>query len=178
MVLHGGRDNAIGQSTQGTKTQVSAGSLLCPAEQRLAADCLQRPVRRSSACNIPIVDGKDAEESLGSTAYLNPKGRGNKSLPTKPRTKEDADIVARRDPRDMAKATLPEVQGPSVHGGPLAPASTEPGGRVAQASGRPERPLRVQHRPMRAGKAGVDRLPHAADVLYACTAGWPTGRES
>jgi hypothetical protein len=48
-------------------------------------DCLQRPVRRSSACNIPIVDGKDSEEILGSTAYLNPKGRGDKSLPIKPR---------------------------------------------------------------------------------------------
>jgi hypothetical protein len=38
---------------------------------------------------------------------------------------------------------------------------SEPGGLVAQASGRPERPLRGQHRPMRAGKACVDRLPHA-----------------
>ena len=26
------------------------------------ADCLQRPVRRSSLCSIPIVDGKDSEE--------------------------------------------------------------------------------------------------------------------
>ena len=49
-------------------------------------DCLQRPVRRSSSCNIPIVDGKDSEDILGSAANLNPKGRGNKSLPTKPRT--------------------------------------------------------------------------------------------
>jgi len=54
-------------------------------EQRLAADCLQRPVRRSSSCSIPIPDGKDSEEILGLTAYLNPKGRGDKSLPIKPR---------------------------------------------------------------------------------------------
>ena len=93
------------------------------AEQGFASDCLQRPVRRSSSCSIPIVDGKDAEEILGSTAYLNPKGRGNKSMPIKPRTAEDAYIVARRDPRDMAKATLPKVQCQSVNGGPLAPAS-------------------------------------------------------
>src|SRR5207302_2649479 len=46
------------------------------------ADCLQRPVRRSSACSIPITDGKEAEEILGSTADLNPKGRGDQSLPT------------------------------------------------------------------------------------------------
>src|SRR6266516_163813 len=42
-------------------------------------------VRRSSSCSIPIVDGKDSEEILGSTAHLNPKGRGDKRLPVKPR---------------------------------------------------------------------------------------------
>ena len=88
-----------------------------------APDCLQRPVRRSSLCNIPIADGKDSEDILGSAAYLNPKGQGNKSMPTKPGTAEDAETVARRDPRDMAKAILLEVQCPSVNGGPLATAS-------------------------------------------------------
>ena len=44
-------------------------------------------------------------------------------MPRKPSTEEDAYIVARRDPRDMAKATLPKVQCPSVKGGPLATAS-------------------------------------------------------
>jgi hypothetical protein len=39
-----------------------------------AADCLQRPVRRSSACSLPIADGQDSEDILGSTAYLSPKG--------------------------------------------------------------------------------------------------------
>src|SRR5215470_1307688 len=48
------------------------------AEQGPGADCLQRPVRRSSSCNIPIADGKDSEDILGSAAYLNPKGRGDK----------------------------------------------------------------------------------------------------
>jgi hypothetical protein len=37
----------------------------------------------------------------------------------------------------------------------------KPGGRVAQASGRPARPRRVPPRPMRAGQGGVDRRPHA-----------------
>ena len=37
--------------------------------------------------------------------------------------KADAQTVARRDPRDMAKARLPEVQCHSVNGGPLATAS-------------------------------------------------------
>jgi hypothetical protein len=30
--------------------------------QSTAPDCLQPPVRRSSSCSIPIVDGKDSEE--------------------------------------------------------------------------------------------------------------------
>ena len=56
-------------------------SLPDPApNQGRGADCLQRPVRRSSSCSIPIADGKDAEGILGSTAYLNPKGRGDKRL--------------------------------------------------------------------------------------------------
>src|SRR5213080_644716 len=55
------------------------------ADPTRTGDGLQRPVRRSSSCNIPIVDGKDAEDILGSAAYLNSKGRGDTSLPTKPR---------------------------------------------------------------------------------------------
>jgi len=66
-------------------------------------------VRRSRSCSIPITDGKDAEEILGSTAYLTPKGRGAKSLPIKPGTAEGAYVVARQDPRDMAQAGLLEV---------------------------------------------------------------------
>ena len=46
----------------------------------------QPPVRRGSSCSIPIADGKDSEDILGSAAYLNPKGRGDTSLPTKPGT--------------------------------------------------------------------------------------------
>ena len=80
-----------------------------PGSHTAAAGCLQRPVRRSSSCNIPIVDGKDAEEILGSAAYLSPKGQGDKRLPTKPGTEEGAYVVARQDPRDMAKAGLLEV---------------------------------------------------------------------
>jgi hypothetical protein len=51
-----------------------------------AADCLQPPVRRSISCNIPIAEGKDSEDILGAAAHLNPKGRGDQSLPTKPGT--------------------------------------------------------------------------------------------
>jgi hypothetical protein len=44
-------------------------------------------------------------------------------MPIKPGAAEDAYIVARRDPRDMAKAGLLKVQCRSVNGGPLATAS-------------------------------------------------------
>jgi len=84
---------------------------------------LQRPVRRSRSCSIPSADGKDSEEILGATAHLNPKGRGDKSMPIKPRTAEGAYVVARQAPRDMAKAGLLEVQCSSVNGGPLVIAS-------------------------------------------------------
>jgi len=93
------------------------------ADPTRTADCLQRPVRRSRSCSIPIADGKESEEILGATAHLNPKGRGDKSLPTKPRTEEGAYVVARQAPCDMAKAGLLEVQCSSVHGGPLVTAS-------------------------------------------------------
>src|SRR4029450_2925434 len=61
-------------------------------------------------------------------------------MPIKPRTAEDAYIVARQDPRDMAKATLPEVQCPAVNGGPLATASkSQVDSSHAQADGLSDR---------------------------------------
>ena len=83
------------------------------AEPWPGADALQRPVRRSSSCNIPIADGKDSEDILGSAANLNSKGRGTRACRQSRERREDAETVARRDPRDMAKAALLEVQCPS-----------------------------------------------------------------
>src|SRR5439155_4345951 len=46
--------------------------------QPLAADCLQPPVRRSSSCSIPIVDGKDAEEYPWVSGFPEPeRARGH-----------------------------------------------------------------------------------------------------
>ncbi len=95
-------------------------------------------MRRSRSCSIPIADGKDSEEILGSTAYLNPKGPRDMSMPIKPGTAEDAYIVARQDPRDMAKAGLLQVQCHSVNVGPLATASdrqVDPEPRQAEGLG-------------------------------------------
>lgn len=69
--------------------QEQLAGLLAPQVLRqqfqAAYDSLHPPVRRSSSCSIPIADGKDSEDIFGSAAYLNPKGQGDTSLPTKPR---------------------------------------------------------------------------------------------
>ena len=49
-------------------------------------DCQKPTVRRSSSRSIPIADGKDAEDILGSATNLNAKGGGDTSLSTKPGT--------------------------------------------------------------------------------------------
>ena len=71
--------------------------------------------------------GRMQRRSLGSTASLTPKGRGDQSMPIQPGTEEDADHGARQAPRDMATAGGLAVQCPSVHGGPLATASHRQG---------------------------------------------------
>src|SRR2546421_10483311 len=45
-------------------------------------------------------------------AYLDPKGEGDKSMPGKQRSCSGVGNDALRDPRDMAKAGLPEAQSP------------------------------------------------------------------
>ncbi len=45
---------------------------------------------------------------LGLMAYLDPKGEGDNSMPLKQRLRSGIRSGALRDPRDMAKAALPE----------------------------------------------------------------------
>src|SRR5574341_1901122 len=58
--------------------------------------------------------------SLGQRLTSTRKGEGTRAYRQSRERREDADIVARRDPRDTAKAPRPAVQSPSVNGGPLA----------------------------------------------------------
>jgi hypothetical protein len=60
---------------------------------------------------------------------------------------------------DASNNRYPPSPTPSVNWHNCSDSSS--GGIVVWTSGRPVRPLRVQHRTMSAGKAGVDRLPHA-----------------
>jgi len=51
---------------------------------------------------------------LGHRVYLKAKAGGEKSMPEKRGTLEDAEGAAPQDPRDKAKAGLPEPQSPAV----------------------------------------------------------------
>ena len=49
---------------------------------------------------------------MGQPAYLEPKGRGDNSMPVKRRTDEGVYAVAPQDPRRMVKAKLLQIQFP------------------------------------------------------------------
>ena len=51
---------------------------------------------------------------LGHRVYLKAKAEGDNSMPEKREALEDAEGAVPRDPRDMAKAGLPESQSPAV----------------------------------------------------------------
>jgi hypothetical protein len=99
----------------------------------------------------PTESGGIGGASLGLLAYLDPKGEGDRSLPGNQRPGPDVRDGALRDPRDMAKAGLPEVQSPE--GGSShpperhlkpAPALRRVGGmRQLQPSGRERCPVRA-----------------------------------
>jgi len=71
----------------------------------------------------PSQMGRMQRTSLGQRLTSTRKGEGTSACRPSRERSEDAAIVARRDPRDLATALLPEVQCPSVNGGPRAPAS-------------------------------------------------------
>ena len=51
---------------------------------------------------------------LGHRVYLKAKARGDNSMPEKREPLEDAEGAVPQDPRDRAKAGLPESQSPAV----------------------------------------------------------------
>jgi hypothetical protein len=51
---------------------------------------------------------------LGHLVHLTAKARGENSMPEKQELLEDAEDIVLRDPRDRAKARLPESQSPVV----------------------------------------------------------------
>ena len=75
---------------------------------------------------------------LGSTAYLEAKARGDKSMPVKRRAPEASVGGVPQDPRDMAEAGLPTAQSPA--GESDAPIGMTPGTDAAPCLGMNRRP--------------------------------------
>src|SRR5262245_31329861 len=71
----------------------------------------------------PSQMGRMQRSSLGQRLTCTRKGKGTRACRESRAWREDAETMARRDPRDLAKAAWPAVQCPSVKGGPLATAS-------------------------------------------------------
>ena len=68
-------------------------------------------MRREAPCCIPKWSWEGFEEiSLGQMAYLDSKGEGDQSMPANRRSGAGVWDDAPGDPRDMAKAKLPEPQ--------------------------------------------------------------------
>ena len=73
-------------------------------------------VRREALRRIPYSAGRNSEEMfLGHLAYLAGKPGGDKSMPGTRRPSGGVQGGVPQDPRDMARAELPEVQSPVVN---------------------------------------------------------------
>ena len=120
----------------------------------------------------------------GSTAYSRSKDQQDSSMPSKQEPSEDVDDVVLPDPRDRARAALPEPQTPARQShlprsqrlqrghrytaNPIR--SSEPSGRWAMGDQPIHRTAQVK---------GLNGAPTSrSDVYRSGNAGWPTGRES
>jgi hypothetical protein len=92
-----------------------------PTDHARRTDLLRHEVQ----CYIARVASRDERRlSLGLMAYLDPKGKGDNSMPGNRRSCPGVWGVAPGGPRDMAKAGLPESQSPE--GGRSAPIGKTP----------------------------------------------------
>ena len=136
-------------------------------------------VRRITMQRIPGSARRGSEElTPGSTAYLAAKAKGDNSMPSKPVLPEDVYGTDRQDPRDMAKAELPEPQSPAMQSDiPRSPrlvsGATDIGRR---ALSRPKLPVGGQW--ATSSLKETDEAPTSRlDVHCIGNAGSPTGRE-
>ena len=89
---------------------------------------------------------------LGHLVDLKAKARGDKSLPEKREPLEDAEGAVLQDPRDRAKAGLPEPQSPAVQ--KVTPAAT------ASITQRPRGPIVQLSRPATSDREGDEERLH------------------
>jgi hypothetical protein len=117
---------------------------------------------------------------MGPMAYLEGKPEGDHSMPLKRRTGRGVLGVASRDPRDMAKAGLLEVQSPAmkvrIHRKTAPETGATPCPRLEPDAGAAS--AVVEHRPMRTGEGMSGRPTSRWHVQRGRTTGSPTGRES
>jgi RNA-directed DNA polymerase len=88
---------------------------------RMAGRCAFLPVRYADDVRhitwrwIPFAERRGLEEmTLGPTAYLTVKAKGDSSMPSKRTWSEDAYGHGLQGPRDMVRAGLPEPQSPAM----------------------------------------------------------------
>ena len=134
------------------------------------------------AARRPVVSPAQPEELegrfLGPMAYPDPKGERDNSMLGKRRSGPDAGGEASRDPRDMAKAGLPDSQSPedAMHRPPERHPRPAPRPATAWSVGR--RNLRgVERCPVRAIKEMSGTPTSRSDVRQGRTRDQPSGRE-
>jgi hypothetical protein len=111
-------------------------------------------------------------------AYLDPKGEGDESMPGKRRPCPGVRGGASRDPRDMAKAGLPEAQSPDDACSHPPERRLKPVPRSAPAWCQGRRNLRgVERCPVRAFKEMSGPPTSRSTRMTRTNAGSPKGRE-
>ena len=115
---------------------------------------------------------------LGPMAYPDPEGERNNRMPGKRRSRPGVWGGASRDPRDMAKAGLPEAESPDDGKAHPPERHLLPASRSAMACLQGRRNLRgVERCPVRAIKE-MSRTPTSrSDVRQGRTRDQPSGRE-
>ena len=120
----------------------------------------------------------------GSTAYSRSKDQQDSSMPSKQEPSEDVDDVVLQDPRDRARAALPEPQTPARELHLPRSQRLQRGHRYTTDQLSPSEPSDrwAMDNPSIQGAAQVKESNGAptsrSDVYRLGNAGWPTGRES
>ncbi len=140
-------------------------------------DCLQRPVRRSSACSIPIVDGKDAEEYPWVSGFPEPeRARGHE-----PAGKAESGEKTRKPRLGETRVTWRTLDG--LQSNPMRAMEglwrqrLSAGGTLRQDKRTACAPS-ASPAPRHEGGEGMRGPPPSrSNVRCGGTAGWPPGRE-
>jgi len=136
-------------------------------------------LRREVPCCIPGSAGRNSKDcSWVQWLYPDPKGERNNRMPEKRRSGSGVGAEASRDPRDMAKAGLPEAQSPDDVKLPSAGKTPEAGATLCD--GIPLVPTQPSERGAlpSEGNQGDERDAYVTlGRMTGTNAGSPAGRE-